>query len=858
MKIKEIRIAGFRGIPPVENPPLMISIGSLSGNIKDLLLFGPNAYGKSSVADAIEWFFKEKSRGSIYFKEYNEADNAHVHLGTPSKLAEGYIELDVLHEGQQYTLRKAFDKSGKKCSESLAGLDSVIEKISDEVVVLDHDQFRSFVSGADKEKWATFASLIGFEELEHFRAGLESVLRKSTLEEQLGSAQLDRGLKEILKRISSMSDETARLMSETTTELPALQAILVGRVSQLLTSIGMPTLTSFDDIKMELWQTIRAQTGSDQSLSNSIKQVSALHTEENNHKPMAAIFHTDLAEFEQTFDSVFALKASFDKQVLKEFYEKGIDVLTKRLTEPDACPFCGQAYEWSKLKRDVEKNRTELRIDDLVLVRDVLLKKWSSLRTPLETKFAQIQKTRWTDLAKSAANVKDLRQTEEAFSLNGFDQRHVEDWIQSCREFADELERAHDRIQQEQMLLESQSTIDPYAQIRQNTRDYYEAWVTLNDINQKQAEVAQMEKKLFNINSIVSTATGIAAKFRTELDDFSGRVAQEINTDVDRYYDALHFDDGVKPSLRVKVSGNRKIVELQCDYKGIPDKAAVTLLSESHRNSLGLAIFLAFMQFKRKQGTPIEFIVFDDVTQSFDTGHRANLINLLDHPSFPEIRSYQFLFLTHDRTLADFICRQDENSNWQRYDIVAWQLHAMRLEPYKDIDYIAVAHDHLSNGDHLAAAIYGRHGVELLYRSIVEAAGMRMPYNAKPWTTKLDTYFRAITDEVESAWDQSIAKGNQTLKVGIIDPGRIHVSHLSQGIRILHSTVHDSDFLDNPPSAGDIQNALMAISTLRDMFTCPNCKTQNSAFNYFGCIKRDPQGNPPKCKKCKQPLPCDL
>jgi len=69
MKIKTIKICGFRGIPPVEPPDVDIDLSTNSVDPKHLLLFGPNAYGKSSIADALEWFFKENVRGSDYFAE---------------------------------------------------------------------------------------------------------------------------------------------------------------------------------------------------------------------------------------------------------------------------------------------------------------------------------------------------------------------------------------------------------------------------------------------------------------------------------------------------------------------------------------------------------------------------------------------------------------------------------------------------------------------------------------------------------------------------------------------------------------------------------------------------------------------
>jgi len=50
MKIKSLDIKGFRGIK--RELPLEL-------NSKSLLLFGDNGSGKSSITDAIEWFYRD-------------------------------------------------------------------------------------------------------------------------------------------------------------------------------------------------------------------------------------------------------------------------------------------------------------------------------------------------------------------------------------------------------------------------------------------------------------------------------------------------------------------------------------------------------------------------------------------------------------------------------------------------------------------------------------------------------------------------------------------------------------------------------------------------------------------------------
>ncbi len=49
-KIKSINISGIRGI----KNPLLLNLNS-----KSILIFGENGSGKSSLADAIEWYYSD-------------------------------------------------------------------------------------------------------------------------------------------------------------------------------------------------------------------------------------------------------------------------------------------------------------------------------------------------------------------------------------------------------------------------------------------------------------------------------------------------------------------------------------------------------------------------------------------------------------------------------------------------------------------------------------------------------------------------------------------------------------------------------------------------------------------------------
>ncbi len=84
-------------------------------------------------------------------------------------------------------------------------------------------------------------------------------------------------------------------------------------------------------------------------------------------------------------------------------------------------------------------------------------------------------------------------------------------------------------------------------------------------------------------------------------------------------------------------------------------------LSEGHRNSLGLCIFLA-MASQDRSDRPL---VLDDVVVSLDREHRAALVAILAE----RFAARQLLLLTHDRLWYDELRQQLPADVWSFHEL---------------------------------------------------------------------------------------------------------------------------------------------------------------------------------------------
>ncbi len=837
MKIKRIQISGFRGIPPVNSPnnvDIDLTDSSSPNEPKDLLLFGPNAYGKSSIADALEWFFKEDVRGSAYFEEYSAKDNIHMKLGEPGFNQTAVIELQIVHNGNEFTVRKELGGDGLIVNESLTGLHAELQKAKDEIVVLDHEQFHKFVVAANKDKWGSFSSLIGYEELDQMRGGLDS-LTGNSLTANLGTEKLHKDIDTQRQKWQVDLVNACQEYGCSQNLLEELRIEFRNRLETNLVSLSLD-VPEIDALDQEYWGNLLERVKTPNDIVQAAERLNKFQSQRDKLVGLDPIWIENLPLLGNLTQRLAPKKSSFDKEILAAFYQTGIKVLSEKKTDPDLCPFCGQVYDTVQLENHVKDKHTALNFDEIQSDHASLKEAWDVIKTIVKNRQRDLLSSEQTAVQESFRAVADFSKMEAAVSLSDFDSEYILEWLEKAKRLSKEIDRARETVELEIPQAEIAAS-NPNAEIQETVNDLLRFWTTLTTLSQRKQEIERLERK-FEISKQVTTGLqGAARQFRTELNDFSGRVATLINADVKKYYKELHPEDDVVPSLEVSLSGTQRQVTLKCTYKGIPDKTAVPLLSESHRNSLGMAILLSFMKYKRHiVGSPVEFCIFDDVMQSFDMEHRTNLLGLLENPNFPEICDQQIIFFTHDRTLADLVKRPGEHSvrdYWLRVDIRNWWLTRMLLESEKDSDPLQKARYYIGENDEIAAGIYIRRALEQIYKSILGKTSTRTPFSDKPWSVGMEKYREYIVDEINELWSDG---------KGFVDPNTPLFQQIFTSQRILNFTVHDSQFLENPMTMGDVQSALVLVEQLKDRFRCPTCHT------VYHTLRKTTSGNNPNCR----------
>ena len=217
-------------------------------------------------------------------------------------------------------------------------------------------------------------------------------------------------------------------------------------------------------------------------------------------------------------------------------------------------------------------------------------------------------------------------------------------------------------------------------------------------------------------------ALDLAERLYDAYQDRQKRQLEEMLTSISRrvaeIYDALHPGEDLS-GITVE-PWTAKGLELAVDFHGSKQRPPHGVLSESHLNSLAIALFLAMAQtFNQK----LRFLVLDDVINSFDLEHRGELAALLAE----RFDDWQLVVLTHDRQFFDHLARRAPS--WKRLEITSWSYEqGPRMTSYRSSGILGEAQERLAQGDVSGAATKARRALEELLQEVCEALAAALPF----------------------------------------------------------------------------------------------------------------------------------
>jgi len=605
MRVQSIELSWFRGAAE----PVALELDG-----KSMVVYGANGAGKSSFVDAVEYVLKN-GRIEHLAHEYSgkRQENAIPNTHAPEGAR---IGLGIkLQDGSE--VKVAIRQDGTKAT---SGDGIEIERWDYLRTVLRQGEVATFIMGTKGEKYSALLPLLGLASLETAAENLRQIAK--TVEDTSGLRAARGELQ------SAQQQREAFFGQSSDSEILAAIADLHHQYCGDGPATDDP-LVRCDQLARELDKRL-GESSADERRYVALRDVAALNLKDciegvrATSSKLASSVEPLVAEQLAVLESagLFADKLSSEEQV--------------------ACPACGRLISVDVFQSHLEEERIRLR---------ETADTYHAHRTAVVDLCNTVGSLKgYLDKADLESWRRELLRTSSAAGFSCLDGTDPESLRSACGE--ENLVALHRDVCP---LIDAASAATagapPTAQKLSTDRQ-----TTL--IGASVLEGIDRARTLERVEALLTFIRSLEVAVREELRLRSQSVVEEISVDVRTMWGLLHPDEPIEKVRLYIPEDADKAIDIGLTFYGVQQDSPRLTLSEGHRNSLGLCIFLAMAKRESETDRPI---FLDDVVISVDRGHRGMIVELLQKV-FSE---RQVVVLTHDRDWYSELRYQLDGSNWR-------------------------------------------------------------------------------------------------------------------------------------------------------------------------------------------------
>lgn len=607
MKIECLAIQNFRGIRRLQ----------LDVEAKNLIVVGENGSGKSSIIDALEYYFTgslEKLTGRADVK----AKESIPHLkGGPT-----HVEMRFTGAGQPFAVPYPRGRINVPSQ-----LRTFFTQANERPFVLRRAQILDFVNARPAKRYAELSKIVGLGDLDRIDDLWRKQRNEAAAEVERHEQAVDQVYEELGETLITIVDSEPDLLealnewllSAPTLDVVRERADVPDRIKKLRTRLRT-------DPEREVVATLRGQ-------------------------------QTDIAGAQEMLDSLLKSQSSLVDDLRRYWRKSEVidDAAWERLLvegrrllqdEPDLadCPLCENPISDRRAFLSRLNERVEA-MEELTRLRRTIHQSVNALAGTLNAFNTRLDKVHaafaendlhfeTTNLDAVKAQLASWREELHGDRLPAqATLRRQED--ETIRELRRLLQGRADEVAKRLEALAWDDQLEDQYELLQKLIVVDEQWQRLEAVQERLARARYAHRQV----SIIYDEL-IAAR-RRGVD----RLCQALQEDFDRFYQELHPDEGYEQIAIAPYMNRRGSVELTARFHDHDPAHPLGFWSEGHLDSLGLCIFLAFIS---RFAGEFKVIALDDVLTTVDAGHRLRVAQLLAR----EFASHQIIITTHDRLWA--------------------------------------------------------------------------------------------------------------------------------------------------------------------------------------------------------------
>ncbi len=745
--LTRLKIEGFRGINN-EADPLDIRFRPDAVNS----VFADNAIGKSSIFEALcyaihgvipklEMLQAQERPQDYYCNRFHSKNSALIDL-----------EFESDDVSAAVAIRVERDSAGNRTVTSPTGHpdpNAFLETLKEAFALLDYRTFARFIEESPLERGRTFSSLLGLSAYSDCRQALQATsdtrALNSDLEHKVISAAIETAQAAGQRSLGTMRTSYEHVTGNPLEDIEKLDDY-AANVTRALGDVEL--LKSFFDGKSladidfdEIKAAIRTEEGGEKrkELELAVEKIAKLETLKSIDKKAVEGDQSQLSSF---IDKRDELLASTRGDLFKRLYDAANALIANESwTDDEACPLCESTFDKS-ISAHVATQLTQYK--DAAAKTEEIKEAWqaSTWKTFLNS-FEQ---------SEALAVADDQRQNnrlDSKFSSGDITKAELEAAIEWTSELAkmaaDSLKAAKDK--KAELEKELPASLVQLTEQVEHGKQFVEA---VTQYRQHQEQEAKQQERLDireRWRTFITNATGLFA-------DAEAALSKEKIADIDGEYkdmfrQIMNVGD-VIPDLQRADDREDLHVQLS-EFHGQHKLSARALLSESYRNALAISVFLAAAL--KHSGAP-RFVVLDDVTSSFDSGHQFFLMELirtgLQQPVNPN--GLQFIILSHDGLLEKYFDRLGGTDDWHHNKLQGAPPMGAVLSQTQGADRLKSTIDTLLSAGQVSQAQHLiRQYLEYKLQQIIRRVAIPVPidFAIKDSSRMVSNCLDAITDAVQ-------------------------------------------------------------------------------------------------------------
>ncbi|MCX6822252.1 MAG: AAA family ATPase, partial [Candidatus Aenigmarchaeota archaeon] len=336
-RIKKLSMKGVRGVKT--DLSLM-----LDGN--SVLLYGDNGSGKSSITDAIEWFYYDKiehlSSEEIGRSCLDAIRNTFLGNEENSNVSFEFTD-SVLNANKDIYLKRG--KLICSCSNECNEFNDFLESSKKERLILRYKDLLNFVIATKKERLDEFSNIIGFSKVTEIRGLFKTIVNDLNTEMDIKNFDNQRNIQQ--------KDIIAKLGRNVTSDGQFIESI-----NELIKPLNLgKTIGKLDEIDTLLESITKPEDEKIIEIQAFYKSVS---DEISNFPNLLNKIDGTYKIYYEKFQKIVTDAEKINKIMLETLLSEGITVLRGKIIIEDNCPLCLQPKNRVELLRELESRITEL------------------------------------------------------------------------------------------------------------------------------------------------------------------------------------------------------------------------------------------------------------------------------------------------------------------------------------------------------------------------------------------------------------------------------------------------------------------------------------------------------------------